>query len=73
MTEWSAREIEADLSFLAQGSYRALSCEDAINADQHVGDYEIKNELVSATDKLRIKKVQGGGYVVKLIKVDGKQ
>ena len=70
MTDWTARELEAELSFLGTGSFRALSCEDGINAVQYPGDYQMADQLVDSSKTIKIKMAPGGGYVVKLISVN---
>lgn len=68
MTDWTAREIKVDLSFLEKGQYRAYSCEDGINAMKNGRDYQMRDELVDNTKVLTIKLAPGGGYVTKLIR-----
>lgn len=70
MTDWDAREMEISLSFLAEGKYRALSCEDGINATKDASDYRMGYKLTDNTEKLQLKLAPGGGYMVKLIKLD---
>lgn len=70
MTDWTARELRVDLSFLAPGKYRAFTCEDGENADKEASDYTLGYELVSPASQLKIKMAAGGGYVVKLIKLN---
>lgn len=70
MTDWTEREIKVDLSFLGDGKYRAFSCEDGINATKDASDYRMGYELVDNTKALTIKMASGGGYVVKLIKLN---
>jgi alpha-glucosidase len=70
MTDWTPRDLQVDLSFLAPGKYRAFTCEDGINADKEASDYKLGYELVSPASKLKIKMAAGGGYVVKLIKLN---
>lgn len=68
MTDWSARDIEVDLSFLGPGHFRAQICEDGINAAKFSGDYRIREQAVDHTQKLRISMAPGGGYVAKIIR-----
>ena len=70
MTNWTAREISVDLSFLENGKFRAFSCEDGINATKDASDYRMGYELVDNTKTLTLKMAPGGGYVVKLIKLN---
>jgi len=70
LTDWTARELTVDLSFLGDGMYRALSCADGINAEKDASDYSMGYELIDRNKKLDIKMAPGGGYVVKLIKLN---
>lgn len=70
MTDWTAREMNVSLSFLGEGKYRALSCEDGINATKDASDYGMGYRLTDNTENLELKMAPGGGYVVKLIKLD---
>lgn len=68
MTDWSAREIETDLTFLGEGQYEAFICEDGVNAEQHGSDYRLRKGMVDRSGKLVIRMAPGGGYVAKLIR-----
>jgi len=70
MTDWTPREMTIDLSFLAEGKYRAFSCADGINAEKNASDYNMGYDLIDRSGKLTIKMAPGGGYVVKLIKLN---
>ena len=70
LTDWTPRELKADLSFLGEGKFRAFSCEDGINADKDASDYRLGYELVDKQKVLSLKLAPGGGYVVKLIKLN---
>jgi alpha-glucosidase len=70
MTDWSARSFDIDLSFLEEGNFRVEICEDGINAQKYGSDYRMRVEMVSPSEKLKIKMAPGGGYVAKLIKVE---
>ena len=70
LTDWTGRELTLDFSFLDDGKFRALSCADGINAEKDASDYAMGYELVDRNKKLNIKLAPGGGYVVKLIKLN---
>ncbi|HEY0744139.1 MAG TPA: glycoside hydrolase family 97 protein [Chryseosolibacter sp.] len=70
MTDWSARTLEVDLTFLGKGDFRAFSVKDGVNAAQHASDYRMGYDLVNAAKKLKIEMAPGGGFVVKLIKLN---
>jgi len=64
LTNWSAREITLDLSFLDKGAYSAEIFKDGINAEKDPTDY--KREIVNVTgaNKLTIKMSNGGGFAM---------
>ena len=53
MTDWTARELTVDLSFLDDGIYEATICKDGINADRYPSDYKFRN--VTYQKLIRIK------------------
>jgi alpha-glucosidase len=66
LTDWKAREMQIDLSFLPAGNYNIEIFRDGINADRHAQDYtHLSNELKSG-DKLKINLVSGGGWVARI-------
>ena len=68
MTNWNAREITVDLSFLGDGNYKATLFEDGVNADRDGTDYTKKVITVTAKDKLTIKMASGGGWAARFEK-----
>ncbi len=68
MTNWNAREITIDLSFLGGGSYKATIFEDGVNANRDATDYIRKEITVTAKDKLTIKMASGGGWAARFEK-----
>ena len=66
MTDWTARQISIDLSFLEDGPYQATICEDGVNADRYPSDYLLRNLPVSRQEKFLIKMARGGGFVMKI-------
>jgi len=65
MTNWNARELTVDLSFLGEGNYKAVIFEDGINAGKDATDYTTKTITVTAKDKLTIKMASGGGWAAR--------
>jgi alpha-glucosidase len=63
MTDWTEREIELDLSFLGDGSWRATIFQDGVNATRSATDYRRVARQVSAEDKLTVHLAPGGGWV----------
>lgn len=68
MTDWTARELAIDLSFLDEGDFEAIICEDGINADRYPSDYTLTTRSIKKTDPLTIKMAPGGGYLLRLQK-----
>lgn len=68
MTDWTARELTVDLSFLDDGIYEATICEDGINADRYASDYQLTNRQLAKAASLTIKMAPGGGYLLRLQK-----
>ncbi|MBL7741357.1 MAG: glycoside hydrolase family 97 protein [Chitinophagaceae bacterium] len=68
MTDWTAREMTVDLSFLENGTYNATICKDGINADRYPSDYVLERKSLTNMSKLTINMAPGGGYVIRLKK-----
>ena len=68
MTDWTARELSVNLSFLEDGVYDAVICEDGVNADRYASDYRLLTREISKAEQLKIKMAPGGGYVLRLRK-----
>lgn len=66
MSDWSARDITLDLSFLKQGNYEAEIFKDGVNADRDATDY--KREVVKLTpgQKLNVHLSGGGGWAARI-------
>jgi alpha-glucosidase len=69
MSNWDARDISIDLSFLKDGNYKAEIFEDGINADKDATDYKRKVINISANDKLKIHLSNGGGWAARIYPV----
>lgn len=70
MTNWTKRSLEIPLSFLDDGSYKAIICADGINADRHAADYLITEKTVRKSDTLSINMAPGGGYMAFIQKIN---
>jgi len=66
MTDWNAREVEVDLSFLPDGNYRMTTIRDGVNADKIARDFAIDSGNADNSGKVKIRMARGGGFVVKL-------
>ena len=68
MTNWTARDLELDFSFLPDGSYEAEIFKDGINADRDATDYRREIVPVSKSTKMAVKLYPGGGWVARIYK-----
>ena len=67
MTDWTARDMEVDLSFLPAGNYQIEIFKDGINADRAARDY--KRTVSDFTPgKVNIHMAPGGGWVAIITK-----
>jgi len=66
MTNWTTRDLEVDLSFLPEGSFRIDAYQDGVNADRYAGDYKKVTSRMSRSSKLFIKLAQGGGWAARI-------
>jgi alpha-glucosidase len=64
LTNWSAREIALDLSFLEKGNFTAEIFKDGLNAEKDPTDY--KREIIKVTNagKLKVQMAPGGGFAI---------
>ena len=72
MNNWNAREQIINLDFLDSSNYNATICIDGINAEKFAADYSIKQSNVNKTNNISIKSAQGGGFLLKLSKIDAR-
>ena len=66
MTNWTARELTLDLSFLEEGHYQAIVFKDGVNADREATDYKKEVIAVTAGDRLEIHLSNGGGWAARI-------
>jgi len=66
MTDWTARDLDIDLSFLPAGSFRMTSFQDGVNADRYGTDYKKSVQRVDKTSKLKVHLMGGGGWAAHL-------
>ena len=62
LTDWTARSLDVDLSFLGEGTYEIEMMQDGINADKSANDYKRIVKKVTKADKLKIELAKGGGW-----------
>jgi alpha-glucosidase len=68
MTNWDARELTLDFSFLGSGIYEAEIFKDGVNADRDARDYKREVIKISPGDKIKISLSNGGGWAARLTK-----
>jgi len=66
LTDWTARDMELDLSFLPAGEYEMEIFQDGINADRHAQDFKHLRKNVKQGEKLKISLAPGGGWIAKI-------
>lgn len=68
MTNWDARELNMDFSFLPKGTYQAEIFKDGINSDREATDYKKEMTKIHSGDKVKIQLSSGGGWAAILTK-----
>jgi alpha-glucosidase len=66
MSDWTARDLEIDFSFLGEGSFKMDAYQDGANADRNASDYQKKTMQVNKTTKLQIHLAPGGGWAARI-------
>lgn len=70
MTNWDARTLDIDLSFLTKGkTYQMDIFQDGVNADTEATDYKHITKTVSANDVLKANLAPGGGWTAKITEI----
>ena len=70
MTDWNARELTIDLSFLPEGCHEVVIFRDGANAYRAASDYKKETVKLPADGKLTVHMAPGGGFaaIVKPVK-----
>ncbi len=68
LTDWEARELDIDLSFLGDGTFYAEIFRDGVNADKIARDYQKETIKLDIHRKLKINMAPGGGFVMRIYK-----
>ncbi|HEY4289047.1 MAG TPA: glycoside hydrolase family 97 protein [Puia sp.] len=66
MTNWDARSITLDCSFLPEGNFEAEVFEDGLNADRDATDYKREMMRIKRGDKINIRLSKGGGWAARI-------
>ena len=67
MTNWTARDLDLDLSFLGPGAFEMEIHRDGPNADRAGMDYVRESRPVTAGDRLRVHLAPGGGFAARIV------
>lgn len=68
MTNWTARDLTLDFSFLKGGKYEAVVFADGVNADRDAIDYKRTVVPISPGETLKVHLAPGGGWAAILEK-----
>lgn len=68
LTNWTARDVSIDLSFLGSGSYKADLLKDGDDAGKNAESYIHETKTVDQHTKLKLHLASGGGAVLKIYK-----
>jgi alpha-glucosidase len=69
LTDWTARELELDFSFLPNGKYELEEYQDGVNANRSGNDYRRLTSSAGNKTHLKIKLAPGGGWAARLRKL----
>ncbi|MGV8828068.1 MAG: glycoside hydrolase family 97 protein [Breznakibacter sp.] len=70
MTNWDARNLTVDCSFLGEGQFKATIFSDGINAAEVARDYRMEQKVVGANDRLTMTLAPGGGFSIRFEPVE---
>jgi alpha-glucosidase len=66
LTNWTARAIEVNLTWLGAGQFRADVFRDGANADRAAVDYEHAELTLTSGDRLTLRLAPGGGFAARI-------
>lgn len=72
MTDWNARTVEVDLSFLPEGNYEMEIFRDGPDAHVDATDYVRETIKVTRDRKIQINMAPGGGYAARISQITKK-
>lgn len=64
ITNWDARDVEVDFSFLGEGQWKARLFSDTVNSNRVARDYAISEMEVNSETVLSLKMACGGGFAM---------
>jgi len=68
MTDWTARDMNVNLSFLSEGTYSVEIYKDGINADKAANDFKYDIRQVTNKDQIALHMAPGGGFALRIVK-----
>lgn len=68
ITNWDARDISINFSFLPEGNYHITIFQDGINADRNGIDYKKIERVINKNDVISVHLAPGGGWAAKIYK-----
>lgn len=68
LTNWDARTVDVPLTFLGEGTYKAIIFSDGVNADRNAEDYKVTTQTVTKNDVLKAVMQPGGGWAARFEK-----
>ncbi len=66
MTNWTARDLQVDFSFLPAGTFWLEAYQDGANADRIASDYTKTKTQITRETKLKISLAPGGGWAARI-------
>lgn len=67
ITNQQQREVTIDFSFLEKGRFKMQLMHDGANAEIVATDYKIDEQKITAGEKINLRMVRGGGFLMRLI------
>ena len=64
LTNWNARDVEIDLSFLGEGEWQATIYRDGVNADTVASDHILETIDLGRKQSLSLHLAPGGGFAI---------
>lgn len=69
LTNWDARDVSVDLSFLPAGQWKATIYKDGRNADKFGEDFILAEQLVTSADTIPLHMAPAGGFAIILERI----
>ena len=66
MSNWTARDLDLDFSFLPEGNFQMDAYQDGENADRMASDYKMTKTEVNRTTSVKIHLAPGGGWAARI-------